>query len=103
MVKTRKAQDIGLQVGEPEYWELLTSSLHKAKDLLWKRLQYGQYKDDNEARAVMDAYWALKKVVELQETKIRQIPLPIKDGEEVPPALIYGEPQEVASDPAPGP
>ena len=101
MEDLHKAYTSVLKVGDPEYWWLLENSLRTAKDLLWRRLQHGDYRDDNEARAVMDAYWALKKVVELQEKKIRQIPLPEKNEEKLPPARIGLLPQEVTSDATP--
>lgn len=102
MVKARKAPELGLGVGDPEYWELLERSLHNAKDLLWKRLQHGLYADDEEAKATMDAYWAIRKVVRLMEEKIRQLPLPGKKAEVPPPsevaekvaALGYPPPEE---------
>lgn len=101
MAKARKAQEMELQVGAPDYWDLLEKSLHQAKALLWRRLQRGLYYDDVEAKAVMDAYWALKKVVELQEKKMHQLPLSVKWEEELPPAPIGLIPQEVAHGPTP--
>lgn len=76
-MKASDTKEKGLpRFGTPDYWELLSSCLFEAKMLLWKRLQHGAYGDDQEAKATMEAYWALKRVVELLEKKIRQIPLP---------------------------
>ncbi len=64
------------QVGGPEYWTELGESLNHAKRLLWARIQRGDYHDDEEAKAAMEAYWAVMKVLKLQGDKMRQIPLP---------------------------
>ena len=70
------------QVGEPQYWTELGESLNHAKRLLWARIQRGDYHDDEEAKAAMEAYWAVKKILALQEKKMRQIRLPEEAGEE---------------------
>ena len=64
------------EVGDPQYWIELGESLNQAKRLLWARVQRGLYHDDKEAKATMEAYWAVKNVLKLQENKMRQIPLP---------------------------
>ncbi len=67
------------EVGEPDYWLELSQSLTRAKDLLWARVQRGFYYDDEEAKATMEAYWAVKKVIRQQERTMRQPPLLLEE------------------------
>ena len=94
MEDLHKAYTSVLKVGDPEYWSLLERSLHNAKDLLWKRLQHGLYADDEEAKATMDAYWALRKVAKLLEEKLHQIPLPEKREDHLSQAQPLLDPEE---------
>ena len=66
-------------VGEPDYWIELSQSLTRAKDLLWARVQRGLYHDDEEAKATMEAYWAVKKVIRQIERNMRQPPLLLEE------------------------
>ena len=66
-------------VGEPDYWMELSQSLTRAKDLLWARVQRGLYHDDEEAKATMEAYWAVKKVIRQIERNMRQPPLLLEE------------------------
>lgn len=70
------------EVGQPEYWTELSECLKRARELLWARVQRGRYRDDGEAKAVMEAYCSVKKVLSIQERKMGQIPLLQEDAGE---------------------
>ena len=79
MAMTQKDTTTIPEIGAHEYWVELSEALTYAKRLLWARIQRGDFHDDAEAKAAMEAYWDLKKVIKLQENKllpVRQIRLP---------------------------
>jgi len=76
MVLAQKEKSTIAQGGAPDYWPEISEALNQAKRLLWARIQRGEYHDDEEARSTMEAYSAVKKILKLQETKMRQIPFP---------------------------
>jgi len=95
MVKRKKITVGDVRITGPEWWGELESTLEHARAVLWARLQNGNYYNDEEARSLMEAYWAVKRALTLQATARKQIPLPIKEEEEYPPAPVGLIPQEM--------
>lgn len=62
--------------GSPQWHELLQAHLVAARELLWARLQQGDYLYDDEPAAVASAYNSVRRALKLVTERLGQLKLP---------------------------